>query len=85
MGVRAPPIGAAAAAVAAPVNVLALAGAPSVAELGAIGVRRISTGSLLASAAYGALLAGAHELQSSGTSAYAAAGLSRDARAAAFG
>jgi 2-methylisocitrate lyase-like PEP mutase family enzyme len=73
------------AAVAAPVNVLALPGAPSVAELGALGVRRISTGSLLAGAAYGALLAGAHELQTAGTSAYAAAGLSRDARAAAFG
>jgi 2-methylisocitrate lyase-like PEP mutase family enzyme len=77
-------IAAVVAAVAAPVNVLALPAAPSVAELGALGVRRVSTGSLLASAAYGALIAGARELQSAGTSAYARAGLPRDARSGAF-
>ena len=46
-------------AVGVPVNVLALPGAPSVPELEQVGVRRVSTGSLLASAAYGALIAGA--------------------------
>src|SRR6476646_11963434 len=45
-------------AVGVPVNVLALPGMPSVRELGSAGVRRISTGSLLAGAAYGALLEG---------------------------
>jgi 2-methylisocitrate lyase-like PEP mutase family enzyme len=77
-------IAAVVAAVDAPVNVLALPDAPSVAELGALGVRRVSTGSLLASAAYGALLAGARELLAEGSSAYARAGLPRDARSAAF-
>ncbi len=52
-------IAAVVAAVDAPVNVLALPDGPSVAELGELGVRRVSTGSLLASAAYGAMLAGA--------------------------
>jgi len=77
-------IAAVVAAVAAPVNVLALPDAPTVAELGALGVRRVSTGSLLASAAYGTLLAGARELLADGSSAYARAGLPRDARSAAF-
>jgi 2-methylisocitrate lyase-like PEP mutase family enzyme len=72
------------AAVDAPVNVLALPDAPNVAELGELGVRRVSTGSLLASAAYGAMLAGARELLGPGSSGYARAGLSRDVRAAAF-
>ena len=65
-------------AVGAPVNVLALPGAPSVAELAGLGVRRVSTGSLLASAAYGAMLAGARELRHAGTSEYGRAGLPRD-------
>ena len=65
-------------AVSAPVNVLALAGAPPVPELASAGVRRVSTGGLLARAAYGALLAGARELQSDGTSRYSAAGASQD-------
>jgi hypothetical protein len=47
-------------------------------------VRRVSTGSLLASAAYGALLAGARELRTRGSSEYARAGLPRDVRTAAF-
>ena len=71
-------------AVDCPVNVLALPGGPTVAELGALGVRRVSTGGSLASAAYGALMAGAGELLADGSSDYARAGLSRDARQAAF-
>jgi len=58
-------------AVGVPVNVLALATAPPIPELAAAGVRRVSTGSLLAGAAYGALLAGAQELLDPGTSNYA--------------
>jgi len=54
-------------------------------ELARLGVRRISTGSLLAGAAYGALAAGARELQSDGTSRYAAGRLSEDDKQAAFG
>ena len=53
-------------AVGVPVNVLALPAGPSVAELASAGVRRVSTGSLLAGAAYAALLAGARELQTAG-------------------
>jgi 2-methylisocitrate lyase-like PEP mutase family enzyme len=73
------------AALDAPVNVLVLPGGPSVAELGVIGVRRVSTGGALASAAYGALVAGARELARAGTSTYAAAGLAPADRDAAFG
>jgi 2-methylisocitrate lyase-like PEP mutase family enzyme len=71
-------------AVDCPVNVLALPDGPTVAELGALGVRRVSIGSSLASAAYGALMAGARELIADGSSEYARAGLSREARQAAF-
>ncbi|MDQ3554530.1 MAG: isocitrate lyase/phosphoenolpyruvate mutase family protein [Chloroflexota bacterium] len=53
-----------------PVNVLALRNGPSVAELAAIGVRRVSTGGSLARAAYGALVTAARELQTAGTSTY---------------
>jgi 2-methylisocitrate lyase-like PEP mutase family enzyme len=67
-----------------PVNVLALPDAPTVSELGALGVRRVSTGSLLASAAYGALLAGARELRTQGSSEYGRPGIPRDVRTAAF-
>jgi 2-methylisocitrate lyase-like PEP mutase family enzyme len=77
-------IAAVVAAVDAPVNVLALPAAPSIPELDRLGVRRVSTGSLLAGAAYGAMLAGARELQASGSSGYARAGLPADARSAAF-
>ena len=62
----------------APVNVLALATVPPIGRLEAIGVRRISTGSLLAGAAYGALVAGARELLDEGTSGYAAGHVPRD-------
>lgn len=58
-------------AVGVPVNVLALPGGPSVAELEGVGVRRVSTGGALAGAAYGALVAAAEELRTSGTSLYA--------------
>jgi 2-methylisocitrate lyase-like PEP mutase family enzyme len=78
-------IAAVVAAVEAPVNVLALPGAPAVAELERLGVRRVSTGSLLARTAYGAMLAGARELLSAGTSGYASVGITPEERAAAFG
>jgi 2-methylisocitrate lyase-like PEP mutase family enzyme len=72
-------------AVAAPVNVLATPATPPVAELARAGVRRVSTGGLLASAAYGALLAGARELLAEGTSTYARASMTQAEREAAFG
>jgi 2-methylisocitrate lyase-like PEP mutase family enzyme len=72
-------------AVRIPLNVLALSSGPSLAELAAAGVRRVSTGSLLAGAAYGALLEGARELRDEGTSRYADGCASRDALKAAFG
>jgi 2-methylisocitrate lyase-like PEP mutase family enzyme len=72
-------------AVRIPLNVLALPLGPSLGELAAAGVRRISTGSLLAGAAYGALLEGARELREEGTSRYAEGGASRDALRDAFG
>ncbi len=65
-------------AVGVPVNVLALATAPPIAELAAAGVRRASTGGLLAGVAYGALHAAARELLDTGTSAYAAGFIPRD-------
>jgi 2-methylisocitrate lyase-like PEP mutase family enzyme len=77
-------IAAVVAAVGVPVNVLALASGPSVAELASVGVRRVSTGGALAAAAYGALLAGARELQTDGTSLYATRGVPRDALENAF-
>jgi len=72
-------------AVSIPVNVLALPDAPSVSELASIGVRRVSIGSSLARAAYGALVAGAEELLTTGTSRYAEGGASRGALRKAFG
>jgi 2-methylisocitrate lyase-like PEP mutase family enzyme len=59
-------------AVARPVNVLALAGAPTVAELAELGVARVSTGGSFAFAAYGALQQAAAELQDAGTYGYLA-------------
>ncbi|MEZ5263452.1 MAG: isocitrate lyase/phosphoenolpyruvate mutase family protein [Acidimicrobiales bacterium] len=58
-----------------PLNVLALRGTPAVAELAAVGVRRISTGGGLAWAAYGAVVAAATELRDAGTVGYLAAAL----------
>lgn len=57
-------------AVEAPVNVLARPEGPSVPDLAAVGVRRVSTGGALARAAYGALVAAARELLEDGTSTY---------------
>lgn len=54
-----------------PVNVLALAGAPSVSELAALGVSRISVGGAFAFAALGALVEAARELREEGTYGYA--------------
>jgi 2-methylisocitrate lyase-like PEP mutase family enzyme len=71
-------------AVAAPVNVLALPAGPSVADLASAGVRRVSTGGLLAGAAYGALVAGAGEILTDGTSRYGQRVVSREALRAAF-
>lgn len=61
--------------VAAPVNVLAVPGAPATAELARLGVRRVSTGGSLAWVAYGALVAAARELEADGTTSYLAATL----------
>lgn len=71
--------------VGAPVNVLALPGGPSVAELASVGVRRVSTGGALAWAAYGALRSAATELLEVGTSTYTARSLSAEQRRQAFG
>jgi 2-methylisocitrate lyase-like PEP mutase family enzyme len=68
-----------------PVNVLALTAGPPIPQLAAAGVRRVSTGSLLAGAAYGALQAGAQELLESGTSDYATHHIPRDALRDALG
>jgi 2-methylisocitrate lyase-like PEP mutase family enzyme len=66
-----------------PVNVLALPHVPSIGELASVGVRRVSTGSLLSNAAYGALKAGAQELLTAGTSEYGRGGIANaDLRAA---
>ncbi len=53
-----------------PVNVLAIAGAPSVAELAELGVARISVGGAFAFAALGALAEAARELRDQGTLGY---------------
>lgn len=53
-----------------PVNVLALPGGPSVAELGAAGVARISVGGAFAFAALGGLVEAARELLDQGTYGY---------------
>jgi 2-methylisocitrate lyase-like PEP mutase family enzyme len=72
-------------AVGVPVNVLSFQGAPAVAELESVGVRRVSTGGWLAYAALGALYSGAKELLSEGTSEYIAGGVPREALNAALG
>jgi 2-methylisocitrate lyase-like PEP mutase family enzyme len=59
-------------AVGVPLNVLALPTAPPISQLAAAGVRRVSTGGLLAGVAYGSLHAAAQELLEAGTSNYAA-------------
>ncbi len=53
-------------AIGLPVNVLLLPGGPTVAELGAVGVRRISTGSLLSRVAMGAFVDASQSLLDTG-------------------
>ena len=68
-----------------PVNVLAVAGAPPVAELAAAGVARVSVGGAFAFAALGALVDAATELRETGTYGFAArAATGRDAARSAF-
>jgi 2-methylisocitrate lyase-like PEP mutase family enzyme len=67
-------------AVRVPVNVLAWPDGPSVAEIGAAGGRRVSTGSALASTAYGALMVGARELLERGTTGFRSVRLLPDDR-----
>ena len=55
-----------------PVNVLAIAGAPSVGQLAEVGVSRVSVGGALAFAALGALADAATELRDRGTYGYLA-------------
>jgi 2-methylisocitrate lyase-like PEP mutase family enzyme len=50
-----------------PLNVVARAGLPSVAELGELGVRRISVGQAFAYTGYGSMLEAARELLEDGT------------------
>jgi 2-methylisocitrate lyase-like PEP mutase family enzyme len=58
------------AAVDLPVSVLVLPGAPSVGELGELGVSRISVGGAVAVAAYGAAINAVTELRDTGTGGY---------------
>lgn len=71
-------------AVGVPVNVLALPSGPPVSELARVGVRRVSTGGLLASAAYGTIVRGAEELLGPGTSTYTESRIPRDLQKRAF-
>jgi 2-methylisocitrate lyase-like PEP mutase family enzyme len=69
-----------------PVNVLAVAGAPAVAELAEAGVSRVSVGGSFAFAALGGLVSAATELREQGTYGYlAASAVGRDAVGRAFG
>jgi len=71
-------------AVPGPHNVLAVRKGPSVAELGSVGARRVSTGGSLAWAAYGGLVAAAKELADEGTSNYLLGAIPHDLRVQAF-
>jgi 2-methylisocitrate lyase-like PEP mutase family enzyme len=53
-----------------PVSVLVLPGSPTVGELGALGVSRISVGGAIAVAAYGAAINAVNELREHGTTSY---------------
>lgn len=68
-----------------PINVLLRPDGPTVEQLSAAGVRRMSTGGALAFAAYGALAAAARELKEHGTSGYISGALTGPGRDAAFG
>ncbi len=72
------------AAVELPLNVLVLPGGPTVAELASVGVRRVSTGSLLAGRAYGALVEAAATLLADGTAPPADSHVPRETLRAAF-
>jgi 2-methylisocitrate lyase-like PEP mutase family enzyme len=72
------------AAVGIPLNVLVLPGGPTVPELAGVGVRRVSTGSLLAARAYGALVEAANTLLAEGISPPASGLVSRETLRAAF-
>jgi 2-methylisocitrate lyase-like PEP mutase family enzyme len=78
-------ISAVVATVGIPLNVLALPSAPPLAELASAGVRRVSTGSLLTGAAYGALVAAAQELLTRGSSTYATNNIARETLEQALG
>jgi 2-methylisocitrate lyase-like PEP mutase family enzyme len=67
-----------------PLNVLILPGGPTVAELAGVGVRRVSTGSLLAAAAYGALVESANVLRTDGVPPPSDRQISRASLSAAF-
>jgi len=67
-----------------PLNVLVLPGGPTVAELAEAGVRRVSTGSLLAGRAYGALVEAAATLLTDGTAPPADSHVPRETLRAAF-
>jgi len=68
-----------------PVNVLAMAGAPNVAELADLGVARISVGGAFAFAALGALAEAARELRSEGSYGYLRySAIGREAASGAF-
>jgi len=68
-----------------PLNVLLLAGGPTVAELTDLGVHRISIGGALAFAALGGLVESARDLREQGSASFfARAKLGRDAATAAF-
>jgi len=66
----------------APVNVLIRPGDLTVAEIGAAGARRVSTGGSLANVAYGALVAGGRELLEHGTTTFRTRGMQPADRAA---
>jgi len=67
------------AAVPLPVNVLAGPGAPGIAELGAVGVRRVSLGSAVSKAVFGLVQRAAREVLTEGTYGALAGGLDYDA------
>ncbi len=70
--------------VGAPVNVLLVPGGPTVAQLAAVGVRRVSVGGSLARVAYGALVQAAEELLAAGSLGPELPYLSRSLAATAF-
>jgi 2-methylisocitrate lyase-like PEP mutase family enzyme len=74
------------AAVDRPVNVLAIPGAPTVAQMGALGVSRVSVGGTLAAVALGAVAGAARELLDRGTYGFGPLAITgRAAWRAAFG